>query len=223
MRMNPKMKGKERTDSNYFMSYEKVKQNIFYRVVNYEKNIGTLEGKPFLPFFDLAVTFYCLIESKEENIYSIHLTNEHLTHIGINIKTLTDWASENTPRLFPVKINTMEEALGGIVTGTKDINTSLELSESIYVITNDKGINGASCLLYQTAVKYLADQIEANLYILPSSIHEIIALRDNGNMDKAALRRMVAEVNSTQVTEEEFLSNNIYFYNREEEKILEVL
>lgn len=213
--MTHKIIDKERKDSNYSMSFKEVKQNIFYRVVNYEKNRAALADKPFLPFLDLAVTFHCLIKSNEDQVISIHLTNEHLKLWEINTKMLTGWAVENTPRLFPVKINTMEEVLSGIA--------SPDPGRSIYVITNETGINGASCILYQGAVKYLADQLEEDLYILPSSIHEIIVLRDNGNMDKNALARMVAEVNSTQVTEEDYLSDSIYYYSREEEKILKAL
>lgn len=215
-----KIVGKVQENLNYSISSEEnsdvMKQNVFYRIVNYERNREALKSKPYLPVWDLAVTFHCLIKDNDSHIYSIQLTDEHLRHWRINVKTITRWAVENTPRLFPVKINTMEEAIGGALEG------SPAGGQSIYVITNDTGINGASCILYQNAVKYLADTLEVNLFILPSSIHEVIVLPDNGRVDKNALAKMVSEVNSTQVSEEDYLSDSIYYYNRNDEKILRI-
>lgn len=92
-------------------------------------------------------------------------------------------------------------------------------ASTMYVITNAKGINGASCLLYPEVIKNLAHKIDSDLYILPSSIHEIIAVKANGTMNKKAFREMVFDVNRTQVPEEDILSDNVYFYSRERDAI----
>ena len=52
-----------------------------------------------------------------------------------------------------------------------------------------------------------------NFYILPSSIHEIIAVPASGGFEIAMLYSMVKEVNSTAVSEEDFLSDIVYFYD----------
>jgi hypothetical protein len=52
-----------------------------------------------------------------------------------------------------------------------------------------------------------------NLYILPSSIHECILIPDNGKMNKAALKEMVKGVNDSQVSADEVLSNEVYYYD----------
>jgi hypothetical protein len=92
-------------------------------------------------------------------------------------------------------------------------------NNEMYVISNSKGINGASCLLYPEVVKSLSEDLQSDLYILPSSIHEIILVRDNGKLDKNALKEMVTEVNNTQVPEEEILSESVYFYSRQRDAI----
>jgi hypothetical protein len=89
----------------------------------------------------------------------------------------------------------------------------------MYVISNTKGINGASCLLYPDLIKKLADELDSDLYILPSSIHEIIAVKANKEMIKSSFREMVFDVNRTQVPEEDILSDNVYFYSRERNAI----
>ncbi len=92
-------------------------------------------------------------------------------------------------------------------------------TNTMYVITNAKGINGASCLLYPAVIKNLAQKLDSDLYILPSSIHEIIAVKANVTMNKKAFREMVFDVNRTQVPEEDILSDNVYFYSRERDAI----
>lgn len=86
---------------------------------------------------------------------------------------------------------------------------------NMYVITNTKGINGASCLLYPDLIKKLANELDSDLYILPSSIHEVIAVKANNGMNKSSFREMVFDVNRTQVPEEDILSDTVYFYSRE--------
>lgn len=51
-----------------------------------------------------------------------------------------------------------------------------------------------------------------DVYILPSSIHEVLYVKDL-EADPEALKEMVREVNATQVAPEERLSDNVYMYN----------
>lgn len=98
-------------------------------------------------------------------------------------------------------------------------NLTRQKTDSMYVITNIKGINGASCLLYPDVIKNLAQMLDADLYLLPSSIHEIIAIKAKGSVNKNVLREMVFDVNRTQVPDEDILSDNVYFYSRERNAI----
>lgn len=196
-------------------NYEQIKNRIFYRIVNYEKNKGTLSEIPYLPFLDMILTFYCLIQNSKEHISSIPITNKHLKQWNINLKKITEQAIENTPRIFPVKINTMEEAMGVMTS-----EAILQEARSMYVISNTIGINGASCLLYKETISLLTEKFKGNFYILPSSIHEVIAIKDTGLFEKEELSRMVHEINTTQVAEKDYLSDNIYYYSIEEKRIV---
>jgi hypothetical protein len=92
-------------------------------------------------------------------------------------------------------------------------------TNNMYVISNMKGINGASCLLYPNILKDLAEELGTDLFILPSSIHEIIVVKGKASMDKNTFREMVLDVNRTQVPDEDVLSDNVYFYSRERNAI----
>ncbi len=206
--------------------FNEVKPRIVYRLINYDRNRKLLQEIPHVHFMDLAVTFHCLVKNNEQGIGTIRITNEHIKTWNINVGVLKEIAGINTPVLFPPVIKNMDDILDILknerhIISPKDGNNSCFTpygaagQNNMYVITNLKGINGASCLLYPDIIKNLAEKLESDLYILPSSIHEIIALKGNASMDKNIFREMVFDVNRTQVPEEDVLSDNVYFYSRE--------
>ena len=64
-------------------------------------------------------------------------------------------------------------------------------------------------------LKDFADRIGSNLYILPSSIHEVIILPKFAMFNKQELINMVRDVNSEGVAVDEVLSYTVYEYDRE--------
>lgn len=58
-----------------------------------------------------------------------------------------------------------------------------------------------------------------NFYILPSSIHDLILLPDDGSVNAECLKEMVQEVNKSVVVQEEWLSENVYYYDCKEKKV----
>lgn len=86
---------------------------------------------------------------------------------------------------------------------------------ALHVLTNRRGIYGASCMLYRDIIKDFADQEEADVIILPSSIHEVLLFPDHLMFDHAFLCRTVQEINREDVPEEDVLSDRIYIFSRE--------
>ena len=81
------------------------------------------------------------------------------------------------------------------------------------MLTNNCGTMGASVLLYDNILCDLAERIKSDLYILPSSVNEVIAV-GAFNTDPGQLIDLVRHVNATDVAEGEVLSDNIYYYSR---------
>ena len=105
------MKEQAKEYGDLTFSFEQFKDNIIYRVVNYNRNKALLESVPHVRFLDLAITFHCLVKQDNSGIGTIRLTNEHKEMWDLTVKQLMQLASENTERLFPLRINTMEEVL----------------------------------------------------------------------------------------------------------------
>ena len=90
--------------------------------------------------------------------------------------------------------------------------------KNLWVLTNEMGINGAVSMLYEENLHKLAEQIGTDLYLLPSSIHETIAVSVEMGAPEY-LAQMVHDVNMTFVTLGERLSNNVYHYDKDLRKL----
>ncbi len=88
----------------------------------------------------------------------------------------------------------------------------------MYVMTNRIHHYGASSILDKEQLKLFSDRIGSDLYILPSSIHEVILIcKDEDRL--SYFQRMVQDINSFAVSENEWLADAVYEWNRETQQI----
>lgn len=90
------------------------------------------------------------------------------------------------------------------------------------VLSNERRIHGAVCMLYPGVLKEMADRIGGDFFIIPSSVHEVILLPDADKGLNEGLKQLIREVNSTQVAPEEVLSDTLYRYDRAEGRVMMV-
>ena len=93
-------------------------------------------------------------------------------------------------------------------------------SAPMYVLSNSVGINGASALMYPNALKSIADELKKDLVILPSSIHEVLLIPYENDVDFEDLSNMVTTINQEQVPVEDRLSNHVYYYSRAADQVI---
>ena len=93
--------------------------------------------------------------------------------------------------------------------------------EQMFVATVPDKIHGAGVIAYQDFMDQAAERAGGDFFILPSSIHELLIIPDNGNMGFEQLQDMVREVNETQVAPEEKLTDSVYHYDTKD-KIFEL-
>ncbi len=89
----------------------------------------------------------------------------------------------------------------------------------LYVLSNQTGIYGACCILYQDLLKNFADSFERDLIVLPSSIHEVLLTPDEQGLSYDYLNAMVVQINHSEVPVEDQLSNHIYLYTRKDDQL----
>lgn len=91
-------------------------------------------------------------------------------------------------------------------------NFSDDTSDST-ILSNKNYLNGAALILCDEVMDKVVEHYKVNvLYILPSSIHEVIIIPDSDSVDVEYLKNMVYEINRSTVAPEERLSDHVYKY-----------
>ncbi len=205
-------------DISFFTDYSKVKSRIVFKLINYEKNRELLSKVPHYRFLDLAVVFCCLLEVSGTGNATILIYTHHLALWDITADDLYALAAVNTPKLLHYDMRNMTDVLKELWTeGNSAADDPLSLHElcPMYVLTNKSKLNGSACILYQNLLKDFAHRIGSDLYILPSSVHEVLLLPARIASSCEELTRMVQEVNETELSSEEVLSDHVYYFSRE--------
>lgn len=234
-------KNKCQLDVNSFSEFENIKDMIAYKIINYERNIDLLKDIPYKKILDLAIVFYLKLNKDITGDFdaasaSILIHNSHLDMWGIDIEKLYDIATANTPGILKSRIKSINTIINEIGQNKDETFSDLKLNKKgmqidynevitgnaleMYILTNAEKTNGASCMFYKDVLKEFSKALGGDLYILPSSIHEVILLKkDNHNLVKSDLIEMVHEVNVEEVADDEILSDNVYEYNFERDEI----
>ena len=88
------------------------------------------------------------------------------------------------------------------------------------VCTNNERNFGAAVLTDTQFFAELSDNFDANLFILPCSVHEVLAVPDEGMCTPEHLKEIVSEINrSGEIKDNEFLSDSVYYYDRNENRV----
>lgn len=108
-----------------------------------------------------------------------------------------------------------------LLTLTSLLGIEEEGGSGLYVLGTEDGHFGAVVLGYPGELKKTAQFLGEGFYILPSSVHEVLILPDSKASDikPEELQQMVAEINQTQVQENERLSNSVYHFDGEKLKV----
>lgn len=207
-------------------NFEYAKSKLVYKLIHLEKNQELLKGIPFVPYLDLAIVFYLLLDSSETGSASILISNE-LQHVWkVDLSDLYSIASLNTPKLLSaelVPMNTVIQELLGYVSAEDFESHDFDENDShLFVLSNELRHLGAACILYDRVLEDIGNQLNEDFYVLPSSIHETIILPASYHIRDFDLDEMIVEINATQVSAEETLSDHAYYYSRKESKLLQV-
>mgnify|MGYP000269092208 FL=1 len=208
-------------DVNILKHFDTIKDKIVYKVVNYRSNEKLLEQVPHKRILDLAVVFYCLLDNEYGRSATALIYNNNLKNWNVTIDDVYKAALKNTPDLLHSKISSMAalfEKCGVNVDG-EEVSLKDYVPSDMYVLTNESKLNGAACILYENVLYDFAQKLGADLYILPSSVHEVILLPKLSMFEKDELVNMVKEVNTEGVAADEVLSDHVYEYNRTERLI----
>lgn len=132
---------------------------------------------------------------------------QDLNRWGISTDVLLRDASASSIRMHPAFFAPLRQILG--------LPAQAESGEiPMYVLSCIDARFGASVLLYPHVIPTVADRLGDDIYIIPSSVHELLILRAGDVEDPQGLIEIIREVNRTEVSPGEILSDSLYAYER---------
>ena len=183
-------------------NYEDIRKDITIAVVNAEKHKQKVERVPHRNVEDLALIYVIKLHPMNGKTARAHITYEMLKDYGISEEQLHEQAIENSVSLIPF----------GDVIETEISEDSLMYGSM--VLTNEERCYGAAALWYKEAQQKLAEKMQGNFYVIPSSVHELILLKDNLTLeDIEGVESTILSTNEEIVEDSDFLSNHLYYYD----------
>ncbi len=159
-------------------------------------------------FLDMAVVFVLMDHSNPNRPRYKTIDAVDMVSLDIKLNEIMEAANENCKKAG-YKIMLMEDAISEII----GIEIPSDAPYPMYVGTNPERMLGASILMYETYLEELAAQIEDDLCIAPSSIHEVLIF-PLSLVQPSKIIEIVRDVNRTVVLPQEKLSDSAYIYRR---------
>lgn len=204
-----------------------VKGNIYPFLLPMEGNMGLLENLVAIPMYDLAVIFVIRGEMPSAGSIIIKFTNAMLKDYKVSRRDVYDAAMVNLEN-DGYSFQNMDEIIGESIKqegmewikemeGMEDISLDIPGVKEMYVLTNAFKLYGAAGILNKKLIREFAKG--RDMYILPSSIHEMIFVPASDKYRVEELDRIVADINELQVAKEERLTDHCYFYDAKADEI----
>jgi len=202
-------------DAEQYFDYENVKDDVILKVINTKQNKGMLEKMPHREFMDLSVIYVVDVNVNGEK-GSIRITNNLMEKYGVTEEELYKTALHNTKIKAPFVTVDMKDTIEEMTDGM-EMDNGLKRGDML-VLTNLERFCGANIMLYDDMMQKVSERMGGDFYILPSSVHELIAVHDDA-APAEELSDMVRAVNAYCVDEQERLSDQAYHYDAKLHKL----
>lgn len=207
------------------------KKGLYIQVVNADVNRELLKDLPHDSWEDMAAVVRYQIPDGEDEI-SFLVTKNNMQQYQMSQGEVMETAYKNTASQ-EFELRRIEELMREILLehGVSREETDFCLSDvdaPMYVLTNREKINGANAIVCPDVLEKAYKELGEPYYVLPSSTHELILVKESYGMKPEELRQMVQEVNCTAVQARDLLSNKVFHYDgrklsavQEKEQVLE--
>lgn len=196
-------KGLYETDIRKFDS---LKDKIGFRLVNIRRNTRMLEMVPHVLYLDMAVVFFLKIA---ENC-TLTVTKELMECWNTDSGALFELAKQNMPVLYPMECEYAE--------GKSEKAEIKSTFPDMYFMTNAKDYYGAATILYEGSLKEMADKVKDDLYIILCDTCMAVIFRAS-ECEKEMMRFAAFGLGSTVFGKDSFLSDSLYMYRRDTDKL----
>ena len=213
------IKTKEDDVKSFVTDYEKVKDHTYLRLI--PGNSPILKDTPHKKVQDMALVVNIHLDSfSDDNGRSVVVISKPLMEMyGIDEAQLFADAEKNSLANEPLVMTPLGDMIKHLIEA-ESLPTPEEAGIVTYIATNKSGFQGAAVAAYPDFCEKAAETMGGSFYMLPSSVHEFILIKDDGTPKAKDLNKMVKNVNQTVLEPRDFLSDQCYHYDAKT-KVLE--
>lgn len=205
-------------DVSAITDFSRIRDKIAAKLINTNQNREYLEDKPHTDIADLSAVYYVDLRSDSLGNMTTVITDSLLAQYDITLERLHEIAIQNMGT--KARFCSMFEVLSELMSDSFPQDEFCPADNMMFVLTNESKLNGAAMLLCPETMDKIAEQVGSSYYILPSSIHETLVVPFSDGMNVEDLKNMVHEVNSTQLSADEILSDSVYIYDYDKHHIV---
>lgn len=196
--------------------------NIFLALAPTEGNAEFFANIPHREFNDLSIYYRLSVPSGPAGKASAAIDYSFMERLNLTEEKLYDIAYTNTPKVLePMCAEILPVILSEGDLSEQDnllFNHDSISKDSLLVLTGKENCYRAGLMLYPEIIASISDKVGESLYVIPSSVHELLLISDN-LLSIDDISEMVKEVNKEIVQPEERLSNNIYYFDKNEKTL----
>ena len=195
------------------MSYDKIKDMLRVRIVDQQTNRKYLQSVLHAEIPGTGLHYIPEVRMEKEDGFWSAVVSKSIADVhNYNPSEVLATALANTLKHDPPRAFYLSNAVFASESESVNLLDEDSIDIEALVLTSKSSQFGASAILDESALAKIAASV-GPFHILPSSRHEVIIMPDAVTTDEDALRSMVREANRTVVTEDEFLSDDIFAYS----------
>ena len=204
-------------DMSRLKDYESLCSNVMMEAVSREKNAEYLQNIPHFDMADLSIIYRLNVgRDRSHDIGVVTVDNQLLNSMGVSQDRFQKDVFEQVLAGEPPILKSLTEVIGASFIGDGP-----EPEGGLFLATNRDALYGASVIAIPGFLDQAAEKLGGSFYILPSSIHEVLLLKNDEAVDIQEMERMVQDINAAIVVPEEQLSDRVYHYDAQE-KVFEL-
>ena len=212
--------------------YEQVKDKLFIRLLNVEKNKEELGNSLYKQNGEIALTLYMKISNEDGKLTSCKVPLSYVEKWPVKKETVFEEAMKNTMSMMPPRVC---EVLKLVDKKVLSKNTILKLRQNHMVgflhmlakfcravgncMSTRLKTNGAVAIFYPGVAKTFCHKLGADgLYLVFTSVHEVM-IHDEESVEPENLKTILEETIEEAIPEEDVLTRHIYHYDLKSDQI----
>lgn len=204
-------------------SFNEIKDQIFLRAINYDRNEEELKDAIYKKIGDIALTAYFKIGELNRGIISTKLRKFQVEKWNKSEEEVFQWAMNNMEKTTEPRIYCWQKMIFGLQTegeefmGSTD-STVINKGPLGNCISTRERTNGATVLFLPGVAERLSELLDGDFYAVFTSIHEVM-IHSVETADVDDLKAVLMHTLSEATMERDVLTEYVYRYDRGKRKL----